>query len=113
MTITTEQVLDMMPAVADIYDKLDFENLIKESRKKFKAQKNVEIEDITIDAMSEIGKKVFRNAPKIKKEIFEVVAIAQGLTAEQVKEQSFAKTLATFKAIFKDEEIMELFKSAM
>ena len=113
MKISTDQALDMLPAVVDIYEKLELEAFIKDSRKRFKVDPDQEPEDVYIEAVSHLAKTVLRNTPLIKEEVSEVVAIAEGSTVDEVKERHFAKTIKTFMEIFKDEEIMELFKSAM
>lgn len=113
MKITTEQAIDMLPAMVEIYEKTKMNELIKESRKNFKAKEGVDSEDIIIDAMSEIGKKILKQAPILKKEIYEISAIAQNITPEEARNQSFAKNIVVVRSIIKDEEVMELFNLAM
>lgn len=101
--INTEQAFDMLPYVSDIYAKLDFESYRKT------INKGKDIETVGLDAIMFI----IKNSGKIKAEIFEIVAVVDGKTADEVKKQPITKTLFTFKALFTDTELMDFFKGAM
>ena len=106
--ITSEQAYDMLPYAVDVYEKLDLDAYRKELTKENK-DKKVSNLDVGIQGL----KYILKNSGKIKDEVFQIVAIADGKTLEEVKAQSIVSTLATFKAIFSDKDLVDFFKSAM
>lgn len=108
-TIESEKVIDMLPFVVDIYEKLDFDKFRKDLKKKYAAKKKIDYLDPVIDS----GKYILKNAPKVKDEIFSIVSIVEERSLEEVKNQSFFKTLNTLKEIFTDKDLMDFFKGAM
>jgi len=111
--MTTEQVLDMLPAVAEILEKIEYKKLIMESKKKYKIKKMEDVEVVAAEAVMDLLPAIMKRTKEVKAEIFEIVSIAENKTVEEVKAQSIAQTLQTFKAIFSDKETVELFKSAV
>lgn len=107
--ITSEQAFDMLPYAVDIYDKLNFDKYRKELVKKYKGQKTIDYLDPVIDA----AKFILKNSGKIKREVFNIVAIAENKKLEEVKQQSFFKTIQTFKKILSDPDLVSFFKEAM
>lgn len=107
--INTEQAFDMLPTVVELYEKLDIDGYRKQLIKENKGKKNINSEILGIDFF----KYVLKNSRKIKKEMFEVVAIFTEKTIEEVKKQSPVETINTFREIFEDEDVIELFKSAI
>lgn len=108
--ITSEQAFDMLPYAVDIYEKLDmggYGKKIKAKNAKAKVKKGA------LELGEDMVKYVVRSSGKIKKEIFEIVAIAEEKKLEEVKKQSLGKTLKIFNAIYKDKELVDFFKSAM
>lgn len=108
MKISTEKALDLLPYVADIYEKLDMENYIEKSRKKYEKKKVSQVV-----AGVDVFKYIFRNVSKIKDEVFIIVATFEDKTKEEVRTQSLGITLSSLKQIFEDEELMGFFKSAI
>jgi len=108
MKLDTEKALDLLPHIVDVYDKLNVDSYIKKTKAKNKGKK-VEAELAGID----LFKYVMKNIGKAKEEIFEVVSILEEKTVAEVREQSIFETIKSIKAIFNDEELVELFKSAM
>lgn len=106
--ITSEQAFDMLPMVVDIYDKLDFDTYRKELKEKYEGKK---ADQLTVGI--EAFKYVFKNSGKVKEEVFSIVAIAEGKPIDEIKKQSFTKTILTFKAIFSDKDAVDFFKQAM
>lgn len=102
--ITTEKAYDMLPHMVDIFDKLEVKEYGTKRAKKVKDSKELGID---------ILKYVVKNSGKVKEEFFQVVAIAQDKTVEEVKKQGLMTTINTVKEIFKDDELMDFFKSAM
>lgn len=107
--INSEQAFDMLPYAVEIYEKLDIESYRRKSITKHKGKKDIDTEKVGLDVLLYIVK----NSGKVKEEFFNVVAIADKKAVEEVKQQSLAKTVATFKAIFTDKELMDFFKTAM
>jgi len=106
--INSEQLFDMLPTVVVLYDKLDLDTYVKKIGKENKTKK-LDEKALGID----IFKHVLKNSGKIKEEIFEIVAIFQGSEIEEVKKQSFGKTIKVVKEVFTDKEAIDFFKSAI
>ncbi|WP_163583282.1 hypothetical protein [Gracilibacillus saliphilus] len=108
--LSNDQVFDMIPYAVDIYEKLDFDGYRKQiqekAKSKKKAGKNIDPMDVGIDAV----KYILKNSKEVKQEIFELIAIAENKTAEEIRSQSFIKTISTFKAIFTNKELVSFFK---
>lgn len=107
----TEKAFDMLPTAVVLYDKLDLDGYRKKlaDDNKGKNKKDINVNVLGID----LFKYILANCGKIKEEVFEIVAIFEDKTVEEVKVQSFGKTISTVKEIFTDKETMELFKSAI
>ena len=106
--ITTSKAFDMLPSVVDLYDKLDIESY----RKKFAEEnKGKKLDEMTkgIDMI----KFILKNSGKVKPEVFEMVAIFEEKTVEEIKKQGFMVTVNSLKKIFSDKETMGFFKDAM
>ncbi|MGD6832582.1 hypothetical protein ACQCT5_10485 [Sutcliffiella halmapala] len=108
--IKTEKAFDMLPFVADIYEKLDLQGYVQKNIIKAKDGKTDELQ---VNAGIKITVFVMKNSPKIKEEIFHIVALAQEKDVEEVKSQPLIHTINTFKAIFANDELVSFFKSAM
>jgi hypothetical protein len=107
-TINSEQAFDMLPYVVDIYDKLDIDGYRKQLTEKYRGKK-VDQKELGIQSF----KYIFKNSQKVKKEFFNIVAIAEKRDLEAVKKESIVKTILTIKAIFSDPELVDFFKQAM
>lgn len=105
--ITTEKAFDLLPYVADIYTKTDIKKYVTEKRSKVKAGDDAMI--LGLDLFSYIMKQ----SPKVKGEFYNIVAILEDKKVEEIKAQSFAKTIAAVKTLFEDKEILAFFKSAV
>jgi len=106
---STEKAFDMLPSVVVMYDKLDLDKYRKELTEKSKGKKDVDTNAIGID----LFKHVLKNSAKVKDEVFEIVSVFEEKTVEEVKAQSFMKTLNTIKEIFSDAEATDFLKQAM
>ncbi|MGJ9381809.1 hypothetical protein [Salipaludibacillus sp. CF4.18] len=106
--IDSEQAFDMLPYVAAIYDKVDFDGYRKNLVKK-----EIDTDDylsVAIDA----AKHILKNSGKVKEEFFHIVSIAQkNKTPSEVRKQALSKTIGTIKKIFTDPELVDFFKQAM
>jgi hypothetical protein len=109
-TINSEQVFDMLPYVADMYDKTKFDDYRKQLAQKYKGKKK---EDVAISAAIDATKFILKNSGKVKNEFFNIVAIAEQKKLEEVKKQSFIKTIKSVKRIFSDPDLVDFFKEAM
>ena len=106
MSITTEQALDMMPHAVEIFEKVDLKGYYKRVQEENKGKK-VDVESVGLDAIL----YVVKNITKVKSDIFEMIAIAEETSVEEVKKQSLVKTIKSFKDIFQDEDLMDFFKT--
>src|SRR5690625_2798651 len=107
-SLSSEQAFDMLPYVADIYDKTGFDKYRKDIKKKYAGKKKIDYLDPVVDA----GKFILKNSPKAKEEFFTIVAIAENRDVEDVKKQPFMQTLKSIKMIFSDKELVDFFKQA-
>jgi len=106
--LTTEKAFDMLPAVVDLYDKLDIDGY----RKKFAEEnKGKKLDEMTKGI--DLFKFILKNSGKVKDEVFEIVAVFEDKPIEEIKAQNFMITAKSLKEIFSDKEAMELFKSAV
>ena len=110
--LTTEKAFDILPYVSDIYEKIDIKEFINEYREKNKGNKD-DIEQKQILSGLDLFSFILKQSGKVKEEFFEIVAIAEDMKVEDVKKQSFAKTIKTIKEIFTDKELTDFFKEAM
>jgi len=106
MSITTEQALDMMPHAVEIFEKVDLKGYYKRVQEE-NIGKKVDVESVGLDAIL----YVVKNITKVKSDIFEMIAIAEETSVEEVKKQSLVKTNKSFKDIFQDEDLMDFFKT--
>jgi len=106
--VSTEKVYDMLPAICECYEKLDIEGFRNKLTKEYKGKKT-ENKDLGLKLLM----FVLKNTPLIKEEIFGVVSIFEDKEIEEIKEQSFGKTITSLKELFMDKEAIELFKSAV
>lgn len=106
--LSTEKVFDMLPSVVDLYDKLDIDGyrmkMAEENKGKTLDQKTAGISLI---------KFVLKNSGKVKQEVFEIVAVFQEKSVDEIKAQNFMITMNTFKEILSDKEAMGFFKDAI
>jgi len=109
--VSTDKVFDMLPTAVDLYDKLKIDSYRKKiaEENKGKDKANINTEVLGID----LFKYILKNSGKVKEEVFEIVAIFEEKTAEEVKAQSPAKTFNTLKEIFQDKETTDFLASAM
>lgn len=105
----TEKAFDMLPSVVVLYDKLDIDGYRKKIVEENKGKQDVNTELLGID----LFKHVLKNSAKVKQEVFEIVAVFEDKTVEEIKEQSFVKTINAVKAIFTDTETTDFLKQAM
>ena len=108
IVITNDMAFDMLPHAVDLFDKLELIDYYKEFKEKYKG-KNMD----KIEAGIEFFRYILKNLGKAKQEVYSIVAIMEGKTAEEVLNQPFAKTIMTFKSILADKETMDFFKQAM
>jgi len=106
--LTTEQAFDMLPAVVDLYDKLDIDGYREKIAEENKGKK---LDEMTIGV--NLFKFVLKNSLKVKQEVFEIVAVFEGKTVDEIKNQNFMTTINSFKEIFMDKEAVNFFKSAI
>ena len=107
--VSTNKVFDMLPSVVVLYDKLDIDGYRKKIAAENKGKKNVNNEVLGVD----LFKYILKNSGKIKEEVFEIVAIFEDKTVEEVKAQSFMTTINTVKDIVQDKETTDFLAQAM
>lgn len=108
--LSTEKAFEILPYVSDIYEKIDLSEFIR------KYQENKKEEDVAnrqIIAGLDLFSFVMKQSGKVKEEFFNIVSIVEDKEIEEVKKQSFGKTLKVIKDLFADEELSDFFKTAM
>lgn len=108
--LSTEKAFDILPYISDIYEKVDFKGFIKEYRENIQ---DTDEENQQLIAGLDIFAFLMKQSGKVKEEFFNIVAIAEDKKVEEIKKQSFAKTLKTIKELFTDKEMVDFFKTAM
>lgn len=108
--LSTEKAFEILPYISDIYEKLDFSEFIKKYQENKVEEDN---ERRQIIAGLDIFSFIMKQSGKVKDEFFNIVAIVEDKEIEEIKKQSFAKTLKTVKDIFTDKETVDFFKQAM
>lgn len=109
--ISSEQAFDMLPAVAEIYEKLEIKKYIKDNQ--ITLGENDDFKTMMLAMGLDIGAYVCKQSPKIKKEVFEIVAILEDKTMEEVLAQSPLKNLNAFKSLFGDKDTIDFLKQAV
>lgn len=107
--VSTEKIYDMLPMVVELYDKLDLDKYIKKVQSENKNKKDINTKSVGI----EIFKHILKNTPKVKIEVFEIVAIFEGKEIEEIKAQNFMLTINALKDLFSDKDATDFFKQAM
>jgi hypothetical protein len=106
--LSTDKLFDILPYAVDIYEKIEIDKYIEESKKKYKKNPVSQMQ-----AGIDLFKYVLKGSGKIKKEIITVVSIIQGKSYEEIAAQNFLHTAMSLKEIFTDKETVDFFKSAM
>lgn len=95
--MNTETGLKLLPILGNIAEKLDLDKYRVKSNNPEAAGKKFIID-------------IMKNSSKIQYEIIQAVSILENRSQEEIKKQSFFKTLASFKSIFDNEEFKIFFK---
>jgi hypothetical protein len=112
--LNSEQVLDVLPYAVDIFEKLDLKGYIEKNKTQVPKNASKEkVEQLQREKGLDMMTHILRNAPKAKEEIFQLVAVLQNTTPDEVRKQSFVTTLKYFKEVLTDKELMGFFKAAM
>lgn len=112
--ISTEKAFDMLPYVAELYEKLDIKTyLVKNSMTVSKDTPADEVSRIREAKGHELLVYLLKKAGSVKEEIFEIVAILEDTTADDIKARPFGETIKQLKTLLADTELMGFFKSAI
>ena len=114
MSISSELAMDLLPHAVGIYEKLDLKAVGTGIMKQVKKENpNLSVGEVNESVGEKVIIHIIKNLPKVKDEVFSMVALVSGISLEQAKAQSLAKTMAAFKGIFSDPELLAFFKGAM
>ena len=106
--LTTEKAFNLLPSVVVLYDKLGIDDYRK---KMAEENKGKELDQTTLGI--NLFKFVLKNSGRVKNEVFEIVAVFEEKTIEEIREQNFMSTINSFKAILSDKEAVSFFKQAI
>ncbi len=109
--LTTEQLFDALPYVADIFEQLELDKEI--NRMRDKAQSSGDMTEQQRQAGMSLFMHVFKNSHKCKDSFFPLVAILLDCSVEEAKKKPPAETYHALKVIFTDEEVMGFFTNAV
>lgn len=98
--ISTDKVFDMLPHAVAVYDKLKIDEYLKENKKKGKVGFN-------------FFKYMVGNLPKVKDEVFNIVALYENKKVQEIKKQDVATTINSLKSLFNEEGLLDFFNQAM
>lgn len=107
--LSTEKAFDILPAISDIYEKIDIADFVKD----YRAKQSDDTEQNKVIAGLDLFSFIFKQSSKVKEEFFTIVAIVEDKKIEEVKEQPFIHTIKTIKELFTDEEMNDFFRQAM
>jgi hypothetical protein len=113
MTITTEQAFDMLPYAVSIIEKLDMKGYILKNKELLNTKDKEAAQEKMDDKGFDFVMHILKNTGKVKTEVFEILAIVQGKSVEEVKAAPFGDIIKQLKILLKDTELMNFFKSAM
>lgn len=116
--ISTEQAFDILPQMCTIYEKVNVKAFVKDHKIKNKKTGKKALDEVDEDVeMVTVGLDLFayilKQLPKVKKEVFEIIASLENMTVDEVKKQPLTKTLSTFKELLTNEELVDFFKQAV
>ena len=106
--LSTDKTFDILPHIVDVYEKLDLYKYYEEKRKEYKKNPVTQWQ-----AGEELFKFIFKNAVKVKTEIFNIAAIVSEKPVEEIAKQNIVKTVMDLKELFVDKETMDFFKQAV
>lgn len=108
---STEQAFDMLPHASDIYTNLKVKEYL--ASHVFKVKEGEDVEVAKKIAGADLMAFVLKNSPNAKDAFFNIVAIFEGKTVDEVKAQSLIKTMTSVKAIMKNKELMDFFTQSV
>lgn len=98
--VAVEKICNITPIVGDVIAKMRENEELKSFLLAYKADKSNKVFVL----------KIFPLLMKFyKEEIFEILAILNDLTVEEVKEQEFGKTFVMFQDLYEDKDLMSFF----
>ena len=109
--LTTEQLFDALPYVADIFEQLELDKEINRMREK--AQAGGDMTEQQRQAGMTLFMYIFKNAHKCKDSFFPLVAILLDCSVEEAKKKPPAETFKALKTMLADEEVMGFFTNAV
>ena len=109
--LSTEKAFEIVPYFSDIYEKLEVKKFIETNQITIKEDDDFKVMMLGIGL--DIGNHILKNFGKIKDEIYIIVSIIDDIEVEEVKKQSFVKTLNTFKDLFKDKDTVDFLSSVV
>jgi hypothetical protein len=111
--IATEKAFDMLPYASDLISKLDIKSYILANKDLLAAKDKGDAEKAMNDKGFDFLMYILKNSAKVKEEVFNLLAIVQDKTVDEIKRQPFATTISQFKDLLQDNELLSFFKFAM
>jgi len=105
--ISNDKAFDMLPHAVEIFEKLDIQTYINEH--KIEIDGDADRDALTQEQGMQLIKYVLRHASEVKEEVFNIVAIAEDMAVDEVREAGISTTITTFKNLLQDKELMGFF----
>lgn len=109
--ISTDKVFEILPVVSVIYDKVKIKEFIVDFHDKATKKDVSKFEELEVGL--DLFAYILRQSATIKDEVISLVSILDEKDIEEVKKQSFVKSMMSIKDIFQDKELLDFFKQAM
>lgn len=110
----TDRAVDVLCEISVYITHIVTDNeLMDELKKKLELTGEESRIEITTVAMEKISKLVPLVLKKHKSDIFGVLAVVYGVTADDVAKQNIVKTMEQIRDVAKDKELVDFFKSCV
>jgi vacuolar-type H+-ATPase subunit C/Vma6 len=113
MKISTEKAFDLLPHAVNMIEKLDMKGYILKNKELLNAKDKNAAKNIMDEKGFDFVMHILKNTGKVKPDVFEILAIVQEKTVEEIKATPFGETYKQLKELLQDTELLSFFKSAM
>lgn len=104
----TDILIELTPYISNICSDNDFMNELK---RKVDIGESASTSELMVAGADKINKLIPLILKKHRRNIFGIIAVLNDMKEEQVGKQNFLKTCSQVRDIFKDEELIDFFKS--
>jgi len=113
MIISTEKAFDILPYAVSIIEKLDMKGYILQNKELINTEDKDKVNKIMDEKGFDFVMHILKNTSKVKTEVFDIIAVVQDKSVNEVKSQPINITINLFKTLLQDTELMRFFKLAV